>query len=128
MKSLIPLRYRRVLWGTAILACLVFGFVVLLTKIPVQVPNGVSGAPSLRSAAVLPGPKPESRIPNPAYAASPNPESRAPSPGYGVLPSPNPESRIPKPDLGSAAQPRLVEAYGKLPLALRSIKDRPTRR
>src|SRR5262249_25027880 len=100
MKSLIPLRYRRVLWGTAIAAFIVSGFVVLLTKIPVQAPNGVSGAPSLRSAAVLPGPKPESRTPNPAYAASPNPESRAPSPGYGP-----------------AAQPRLVEAYGKLPLS-----------
>jgi hypothetical protein len=31
--------------------------------------------------------------------------------------SPNPESRIPNPVYGSAAQPRLAEAYGKLPLS-----------
>ena len=30
---------------------------------------------------------------------------------------PNPESRIANPDSGSAAQPRLVEAYGRLPLS-----------
>ena len=31
--------------------------------------------------------------------------------------SPNPESRIPNPGYGSAAQPRLAESYGKLPLS-----------
>ena len=30
---------------------------------------------------------------------------------------PNPESRVPSPDSGSAAQPRLVEAYGRLPMS-----------
>ena len=44
MKSLFPLRYRRVLWGTAILACLVSGFVVVLTKLPVRAPKSGPGA------------------------------------------------------------------------------------
>jgi len=33
-----------------------------------------------------------------------------------VLPDPNPESPLPNPGSRSAAQPRLVESYGKLPL------------
>jgi len=85
-----------VLWGAAMLACLFSGFVVLLTEIPVQVPKGAF--------------------------LGPKPGSRTPSPGYGVLPSPNPESRIPKSDLGPAAQPRVVEAYGKLPLSFEMNK------
>ena len=36
---------------------------------------------------------------------------------YNPAASPNPESRIPNPGEGSPAQPRLAEAYGKLPLS-----------
>ena len=52
MNSLFPLRYRRVLWGTAIAACLFSGFVVMLTKVPVRSPEAARGALSLRPAAV----------------------------------------------------------------------------
>jgi len=52
MNSLFPLRYRRVLWGTAILACLFSGFVIMLTKVPVRSPEAARGALSLRPAAV----------------------------------------------------------------------------
>ena len=52
MNSLFPLRYRHVLWGTAIAACLFSGFVVMLTKVPVRSPEAARGALSLRPAAV----------------------------------------------------------------------------
>ena len=35
MKSLFPLRYRRVLWGTAMAACLLVSFILLMTKVVV---------------------------------------------------------------------------------------------
>jgi hypothetical protein len=38
-------------------------------------------------------------------------------PHFNPAASSNPESRIPNPGSGSAAQPRLVEAYGRLPLS-----------
>ena len=91
MKSLISLRGRRVLWGTAMAAFLLSGFVLLLTKVPVQVPKGA-----------LLGPKAG---------------SRTPSPGYGVLPGPNPETRVPNLGYRPGVQPPLVKAYGKLPLS-----------
>jgi len=84
MQSVILLRRGRVLWGTAMAACLLSGFIVMMSKIPVRALKGDSPAESLRSAVVLPDPNPESPLPNPG-------------------------SR-------SAAQPRLVESYGKLPL------------
>ena len=102
MNSLFPLRHRRVLWGAAILACLVSGFVVLLTKIPVQVPKSGPGAGVAQGSPFSPAAFPTGLAAQPRLveAVSPNPGSRTPSPGYGP-----------------AAQPRLVEAYGKLPLS-----------
>ena len=101
MNSLFPLRYRRVLWGAAILACLVSGFVVLLTKIPVQVPKsgpgGVAQGSPFSPAAFPTGLAAQPRL---VEAVSPNPGSRVPSPGYGP-----------------GAQPRLVESYGRLRLS-----------
>ena len=35
MKSLFPLRYRRVLWGTAMAACLLVSFILLMTNVVV---------------------------------------------------------------------------------------------
>jgi hypothetical protein len=67
MKSVILLRRRRVLWGSAIAVCLVSGFILMMSKIP---------------------------VPRVAQHSSPA-AFRA----------------------GSAAQPRLVESYGKLPLS-----------
>ena len=68
MKSVILLRSRRVLWSTAMAACLLSGFLLMMSKIPV--PRVAQGSHS-----------------NPA-----------------AFPA------------GPAAQPRLVESYGKLPL------------
>jgi Beta-propeller repeat/Abnormal spindle-like microcephaly-assoc'd, ASPM-SPD-2-Hydin len=42
MKSLMPLRYRRALWSTAIAACLVSGLFVVLTKVPAPTPKHVA--------------------------------------------------------------------------------------
>ena len=102
MNSLFPPRYRRVLWGAAILACLVSGFVVLLTKIPVQVPKSGPGAGVAQGSPFSPAAFPTGLAAQPRLveAVSPNRGSRVPSPGYGP-----------------GAQPRLVEAYAKLPLS-----------
>jgi len=84
MNSLFPLRYRRVLWGAAILACLVSGFVVLLTKIPVQVPKsgpgGVAQGSPFSPAAFPTGLAAQPRL---VEAVSPNPGSRARAPATG---------------------------------------------
>ena len=53
MKSLIPLRYRRVLWCTATDACLLSGFIFMTSKIQVPAPKGSSADLLSRSAAVL---------------------------------------------------------------------------
>src|SRR5215831_14954961 len=42
--------------------------------------------------------------------------------------SPNPESPIPNPAYGSAAQPRLAEAYGRLPLSFEANQGQTDRR
>jgi hypothetical protein len=100
MNSLTSLRYRRVLWGTAIAACLLSGFVVMLTKVPAHVlkRGPVSRADQLsRSAAVVHG--------SPASSAGVSLKS------VPALDS-SASSRTPQ-----AAQPRLAEAYGKLPLS-----------
>jgi len=65
MQSVILLRRGRVLWGTAMAACLLSGFIVMMSKIPVRALKGNSPAESLRSAVVLPdsNPNPHSRTP-----------------------------------------------------------------
>jgi hypothetical protein len=85
MKSVIRLRYRRVLWGTVIAACLLSGFIV-----------------TMRSANLL---SRSAAISHVAQGSHFNPAAVSP------------ESRIPNPSVESAAQPRLAEAYGKLPLS-----------
>jgi hypothetical protein len=81
MKSVMPLRRRRVLWSTAIAACLVSGLLVMLTKVPAPTPKHV--AQGLHS--------------NPAaFPAEP-------------------------------AEPRLVEAYGKLPLSFEANQGQTDR-
>ena len=69
MKSVVLLRRRCVLWSTAMAACLLSGFILMVSRIPV--PRVAQGSHS-----------------NPAAFRA-----------------------------GSAAQPRLVESYGKLPLS-----------
>src|SRR6516162_2598710 len=89
MKSLIPLRYRRVLWGTAMAACLFSGFTLMMSKIPVHAPKGERGrgvtTASAASAADL------------ALSSAPVRDA----------------SRTPQ-----ATQPRLIDAYGSLPLSV----------
>ena len=85
MNSVIPARYRGVLGGTAIAACLLSGFILMRGSAdrlwrsavgqgshvnPAAFPNLASG----RTAA-LPGANPGSRIPN-TVLAGPSPESR----------------------------------------------------
>jgi hypothetical protein len=71
MQSVILLRRGRVLWGTAMAACLLSGFIVMMSKIPVRALKRVAQGSHSNPAAFPAGP---------------------------------------------AAQPRLVESYGKLPL------------
>src|SRR5215831_13876389 len=88
MKSLIPLRYRRVLWGTAMPACLFSGFTLIMSKIPVHAPKGVPGREATTATAA-------GSADLAFTSAAVRDASRTPA----------------------AAQPRLVEAYGKLPLS-----------
>ena len=94
MNSVILLRRRRVLWGTVMTACLLSGL-ILMTR---------SANLLWRSAAV-------------PRVAQGFPLARRDGAQYNPAASPNPESRIPNPGYGSAAQPRLAESYGKLPLS-----------
>jgi hypothetical protein len=96
MKTVILLGHRRVLWGTVMAACLLSGFILSANLL-------------FRSAAV-------SHVTHVTQVSQSNP-----------APIPNPESRIPNPGYGppaaglattaGTAQPRLAEAYGKLPLS-----------
>src|SRR5215831_14141322 len=100
MSRVIFARYRGVLGGTVIAACLLSGFILTkgsadrLWRSAVAQGSHVNSAafPNLspRASAPLPGANPESRVPNP------------------VLAGPNPESRISSPGSAAAAQPRLV--------------------
>ena len=48
MKSVILLRRRRVLWGTAMAACLLSGFLLMMSKIPVpRVAQGSHSNPAV---------------------------------------------------------------------------------
>src|SRR5215831_13601012 len=89
MKSLIPLRYRRVLWGTAMMAaCLFSGFTLMMSKIPVHAPRGEPGREATTASA--------------AGSADLALSSAAVRDASGTP---------------AATQPRLVEAYGRLPLS-----------
>ena len=104
MNSVILLRRRRVLWGTVMTACLLSGSIFMTSKIPVRAAKGGAGGLATRiSSADLGSRSAAVRV---AHGSQYNPAA-----------SPNPESRIPNPGDGSAAQPRLAEAYGKLPLS-----------
>jgi hypothetical protein len=103
MTGVISLRYRRVLWGTAIAACLLAGLVVILSKVSVPAPEVARASRPLWRERLAP-----------AEAAD---RAYMPSRSAAVLPRPSPESRTPNPGFGPVAQPRLVEAYGKLPLS-----------
>ena len=108
MKSLFPLRYRRVLWGTAMAACLLSGFVVLLTRIPVRAPvaqgsnSNPAAFPAKHVAQGFPRPRADySRVFK--WRSAPRRDEAHSNPA--AFPA------------GSTAQARLVEAYGMLPLS-----------
>ena len=92
MNSLFPLRYRRVLWGTAILACLVSGFVVVLTKLPVRAPKSGPGAGVAQGSPFSPAAFPAKHV---AQGSHFNP---------AAFPA-------------KSAEPSLIQSYGKLPLS-----------
>src|SRR5271167_2182058 len=104
MNSLIRLRHRGVLWGTAIAACLLSGFILITDKARVRAPKGQPG--NLASTASSADLVSKSAAVPLAQGLQSNPAA-----------NPNPESRIPNPGSRSTAQPRVAESYGKLPLS-----------
>jgi hypothetical protein len=107
MKSVILLQRRRVLWGTVMTACLLSGS-ILTTRSA----NLLWRSAAVRVAQGFPFPRADySRVSK--QRSAPRRDGAQSNPAA----SPNPESRIPNPVYGSAAQPRLAEAYGKLPLS-----------
>ena len=86
MNSVILLRRRRVLWGTAMAACLLSAFILTTRR-----------ANLLFSSAAV------------SHVAQ--------GPHFNSAASPKPQSPTPDLGVGSAAQARLVQSYGKLPLS-----------
>src|SRR6516164_4437338 len=90
MKSLTPLRYRRVLWGATMAACLFSGFTLIMSTIRVHAPKDELG----RGATPANTPSTAHLTLSSAAVRDSSAPSRAPQ----------------------ATQPGLVEAYGRLPL------------